>query len=388
MSLFMTWHGIESASDVAARLAGRRFVVAEMMFKPRPAEPKHQSVFDFTLASRLDKLCRYENAAMVLICRDQATADSLAHLPTEYPTLLFVTAMANPKPIPPSTADAYALTPQQCGWETPERWRQYDLTDRWARLLFALDVGRQLTEGFLILPAHDAVWGRGLLARLEALSRRSARQGLDAAVSPYTYHQHSPVPGVSIDPAIIDAMNATFAPDSLLRWRFRLGRYQSFWGKMGMIPFGMCDVIRRNVQTMVWEDDLEIDRVIREAGYGARCLWIDQPSLYRQAPPVFDRDDLRNVIDRTLHYSLPIPSAEGTAPSLLNRPLDALGRLRCVLSPRFARAVRLSQTLISECNARIAARLDRYGASWVDWGDYRYVVTVGDPAVQVWNYEG
>ena len=72
--------------------------------------------------------------------------------------------------------------------------------------------------------------------------------------------------------------------------------------------------------------------------------------------------------------------------SLLTRPLDPLARLRVRLSPRFASAVALSETLVAECRAEIATRLDRFGASWVDWGAYRYVVQVGDPQVQVWKY--
>jgi hypothetical protein len=138
---------------------------------------------------------------------------------------------------------------------------------------------------------------------------------------------------------------------------------------------------------MVWEDDLEIDRAIREAGYAVRATWIDNPTQYRQALPVFDRDGLRKVIERTLHYSLNIPATPPGSTSLLYRPLDPLGRLHRAISPRFNRAVTLSEQLVAECSAEIAARLGRYGASWVDWGVYRYVVRVGDPLVQVWKSE-
>jgi hypothetical protein len=117
--------------------------------------------------------------------------------------------------------------------------------------------------------------------------------------------------------------------------------------------------------------------------YGIYCRWIDNPARYRQALPVFDRAGLRVVIERTLHYSLSIPSGK----SLLNQPLDAIGRLRKRISPRFARAVALSESIIAECSAEAAARLQRYGMSWVDWGVYRYAVRVGDPLVQVWKYE-
>ncbi len=234
------------------------------------------------------------------------------------------------------------------------------------------------------MPAHDAVWGRDLLARLVALSEGHERNGLPAAVSPYTYYQHSVVPDLLIDPLLIDAVNAAFNRESRLRWRLRSDRYQAFWGKMGMIPFGMCGALRDQVETMVWEDDLEIDRAIRARGYAAVCRWIDNPALYRQTLPLFDRAGLRALIDRTLHYSLSIPGDS----SLVSQPLDFWNRLRRRIDPRYARALALSEAVTAECKIEIAARLDRCGASWVDWGAYRYVARVGDPLVQVWKYEG
>ena len=183
---------------------------------------------------------------------------------------------------------------------------------------------------------------------------------------------------------IIDALNAAFARDSWLRWRLRSGQYQGFWGKMGMIPFGICGAVRDRVETMVWEDDLEIDRVIREAGYGLYCHYIANPAHYRQALPVFDRAGLHAVIERTLHYSLNIPGET----SLLQRPLDRVGQVHKWLSPRFSHALDLSEALTAECSTEIEGRLKRYGMSWVDWGAYRYAVRVGDPLVQVWKYQG
>ncbi|MBI5670094.1 MAG: hypothetical protein HZC41_19025 [Chloroflexi bacterium] len=375
----------ESASDAAHLLRDCAFVSAELMYQPRPVEPREQHVFDFTLASRLAELSHYD-AAAVLLCNAPATLDSLAHLPAAYPRLRFVAAVVNPQPL--ATSDPYAATPFDCGWPTPERWRRYNLTDRWARITFALDVARQLdTPGFLIMPALDAVWGQGLLALLTRLSQRHTRNGLPAAVSPYTPYQHSAVPGVDIPQPIIDALNAAFARDSWLRWRFRYGRYQSFWGKMGLLPFGMCGEILRRAETMVWEDDLELDRVIREAGFAVSCQWVGDPALYRQALPVFDHDSLRAVIERTLHYSLPIPGQFPGEKSLLNQPLDMPARLRTLVSPRFARAVALAEAIIADCNAAIVSRLEQCGASWVDWGAYRYAVRVGDPLVQVWKIE-
>lgn len=375
--------------EVLARLQGRRLVCAELMYKPRPDEPRARHVFDFTLQSRLSELCRYDDSAVVFVCDSAATADSLAHLRAVFPQLPMLAAIANPEPLPASPNDPYRETPTRCGWHNPQGWRRCNLTDRWTRILFALNVVKQLPHsGYLILPAHDAVWGRGLLDLLMRFSERHAANGIPAAVSPYTYYQHSRVPGVEIPRLIIDALNAAFARDSRLRWRFRSGRYQAYWGKMGMIPFVMCGELVRRAETMVWEDDLEIDRALREAGYSVRTRWIDNPALYRQALPVFDRDGLRAVINRTLHYSLNIPGKTYGETSVLNLPLDRFGRLRRRIDPRFARALALSEAITAECMAGIAERIRSCGASWVDWGAYRYAVRVGDPLVQVWKYDG
>lgn len=261
------------------------------------------------------------------------------------------------------------------------------MTDRWARIDFALQVGGLLqSPGYLIMPAHDAVWGHGLLQKLAYLSELYARKGLAAAVSPYTYHQHSPVPDAHIPQHIIDIMNTAFGRDTLFSWKIRLDRVQAFWGKMGMMPFAMCAAVREQVEKTVWEDDLEIDSALRQLGYGVQCWWVSDQSIYRQAPPVFDRDGLRRVIERTLHYSLNIPGSVIGA-STLNFPLDAIGQIRCWISPQFARNNAEAEALIAECNKAIQARLQNYGASWVDWGAYRYVMRVGDPAVEVWKRE-
>lgn len=372
-----------SDSEVMAeRLHGRRMVSAEFMYRSRPAEPRARRVFDYTLASRLNELSQYDDAAVVLICDSEATAASFDDLPEGYPRLQFAAVLANPEPV--ASPDDSDDTPVRCGWDDPAGWRRYATTDRWARIARALDLTRQLpSSGYLILPAHDAFWGRGLLQILLDVSERHAQNGLPAAVSPYTPYQHSAIPGADIPHEIIDALNAAFARDSWLRWRLRSGRYQAFWGKTGMLPFGMCGEVLRRADTAVWEDDLEIDRVLHEAGYGVRCCWIDSPSRYRQAPLVFDRAGLRAVIERTLHYSLNIPGDT----SLLTRPLDAAGRWRRRLDPGFARGLALAEAVTAECRAEIAARIERFDRSWVDWGAYRYVVRVGDVRVQVWKYD-
>jgi hypothetical protein len=136
---------------------------------------------------------------------------------------------------------------------------------------------------------------------------------------------------------------------------------------------------------MIWEDDLEIDNAIRAAGYAVSCLWIEQPALYRQALPVFDKAGLYAVIERTLHYSLNLPGRFYGEKSLINQPLDPLGRLRWLLSPRFRAAFKLSEEVAAEATSALTTRIDCCGASWVDWGQYRYVVRIGDPSVQVWK---
>lgn len=372
---------LTSTSAAAERLGGVRLISAEFMHKPRPAEPRARRVFDYALASRLGELSQHDDAAVALICDSAATADSFSDLPDAYPRLQFAALLANPEPVAPGTLDD---TPARCGWDDPAGWRRYAPTDRWARIVRSLDLARQLAPpGFLIMPAHDAVWGRGLLRLLLNLSERHAQNGLPDAVSPYTPYQHSAVPGADIPREIIDAVNAAFGRDSRLRWRLRAGHYQAFWGKTGLLPFAACGDLLSRVDTDIWEDDLEIDRALREIGCGARARWIGNPALYRQALPVFDRAGLRAVIDRTLHYSLPIPGDT----SLLTRPLDAVGRVRRLVDPGFARGLALADAVTAECRAGIAARLERCGRSWVDWGAYRYVVRVGDPHVQVWKYK-
>jgi hypothetical protein len=179
-------------------------------------------------------------------------------------------------------------------------------------------------------------------------------------------------------------MNTAFGRDFLFPWKIRRDEVQAFWGKMSMTPFGMCGAIRQKAQKDVWEDDLEIDGAIRRSGYGVRCRWVSDPALYHQSPPVFDLDGLRKVIERTLHYSLNIPGTE-VGSSTLNFPLDTIGQVWRYLNPHFARNNAEAERIIRECNAKIKGRLESFGASWVDWGAYRYVCRVGDPAVEVWK---
>jgi hypothetical protein len=372
---------VGSVDEAAAALTGRRYVDAEFMYKARPTGERERIVFDYTLNTRLAQL--HAQDAVLFICDSQQTIDSLKVFQDHHPHLHMVAVIANPPPWNGAPND----TPKRLNWENPESWRRYAMTDRWARIDFALQVGSLIkSPGYVIMPAHDAVWGKGLLQRLAYLSVLYRRKGLPAAVSPYTYFQHSSTPGAYIPRDVIDIMNTAFGRDTMFPWKIRLDRVQAFWGKMGMMPFGMCGAVRQQVEKMVWEDDLEIDSAMRQLGYGVHCWWVGDRAIYRQAPPVFDSDGLRKVIERTLHYSLNIPSSMIGA-STLNFPLDTVGQIRRWLNPRFAQNNAEAEALIAECNGSIQARLQQYGASWVDWGLYRYVMRVGDPAVEVWKRE-
>jgi hypothetical protein len=367
---------MNSAVDAAAILKGTRYVDAEFMYRPRPTGERERFVFDYTLQSRLRQLEAQD--AVLFICESGRTVESLEFFQTQFPHLKMVSVIVNPGFWSGEAGD----TPQKLEWDAPNNWQRYATTDRWARIDFALEVGRLLnTAGYLLMPAHDAIWGKGLLEYLQQTSDIYRQNGLPAAVSPYTYYQHSPIPGANIPQDIINVMNTAFGRDMLFPWKIRADQVQAFWGKMSMTPFGMCNAIRQKVDQQVWEDDLEIDGAIRRLGYGVRCRWISDAKLYRQAPPVFDHTGLQKVIERTLHYSLNIP---GTG-SALNFPLKNAGHVWRWLNPKFARNNAAAEQVIAEINATIQARLKTYGASWVDWGAYRYVMRVGDPAVEVWK---
>jgi hypothetical protein len=367
----------ESPQDIAHALAGRRFVSAEFMHQPRPPAGRERVVFDYALRSRLAQLG--ERDAVLFICDSSATIDSLAAFQADYPRLTMPATITNP----PLWNGAPSDTPRRLGWEAPAAWQRYQMTDRWARLDLALHVASLLdSPGYLILPAHDAVWGRGLLDRLARFSQQQARGGQPAAASPYTYHQHSPVPGADIPQEVIDLLNTAFGRDPLLRWKLQRGRMQGFWGKMGLLPFGLCGTVREHAETFVWEDDLEIDSTLRRLGYNTRALWVSDPAVYCQALPVFDEAGVRRVIERTLHYSLNIPAAHASA---LTVPLGMLGKLRQWIDPHFAQTNARAEALVADCMAAIHVRLEQFGASWIDWGAYRYVMRASDPAVEVWK---
>ncbi|MBZ0280077.1 MAG: hypothetical protein K8L97_05005 [Anaerolineae bacterium] len=365
---------IQSLEQAIDQLKGSWLVNAEFMYRPRPTVTREQAVFDAALRSRLTEL---KGQAALFICDSSETAESLAVFEPQFPAVKMTAIITNP-PLWESKTDD---TPKRMNWDGD--WHRYQMTDRWARIDAALEIGTQIQgNGYLLMPAHDAVWGRGLLGRLARFSQHYAKNGLPAAVSPYTYYQHSTTTGVPQD--VIDLLNTAFGRDVLFGWKLRFDRVQAFWGKMGMIPFGVCATIRERAEKIAWEDDLEIDGVIRGAGYGVRAMWVRNPSIYRQLLPVFDREGVKRVIERTLHYSLNVPD-DSIGASSLNFPLGTLGHLRRFINPRFARYNTEAETLIAECCAVIANRLEQFGASWVDWGAYRHVIRVGDPVVEVWK---
>lgn len=377
----MNWVTTPQQAALVAQEA--RFVSVEMMYRPRPALGPARDVFDACWRRRMAALSAGD--AALLLVNALPTFDSLQPLMRTAPHVVWIAAEVNPQPSP----NANPERPRAWGWETPERWQQFRTTDRWARIRFALRTGVALhdieNDGFLLMPAHDAVYGQRLLEVMEQAAYQNSSRDAPAAISPYTPWQHAPLPGISISPEIIAAMNAAFARSGNMALRIARNQVQAFWGKMSMLPFCVCDDVLQAVSMTVWEDDKEIDRALRDCGLNARALYIADRTLYQQTPPVFTRDDLRRVIERTIHYSLNIPHSPLGASSL-NRPLDFSGRLRALLFPRFRRGTRLADALIADVMREIEQRLAATGVSWVDWGDYRHVVRIGDPDVEVWGW--
>lgn len=368
----------ENPLSVAEYLGGVHFLSAEMIYRPRPDEPRARAVFDHAFRARLGALNAEDG--LLLLVDSTESLESLRPLLTEGPPLRAAALVVNPAPLinPPDT-------PYTLGWDTPAAWHALQTTDRWARLLAALAVVSALDGGGgLVLPALDAVYGRPLLRWLEAQSMELGR-GVRAAVSPVTPFQHYRVPGASIPLAIIEALNSAFNRDETLPARLASGQAQGVWGKMSLIPFAACVGLAAALDTAVWEDDKEIDRALRERGVATRGLWQPDPALYHQVPPVFDRAGLKAVIGRTLHYSLNIPAARPAGSSFLavTPPL----RFCAEDSIWYHEGRQLADALIGECLAEIAARVAHSGASWVDWGRYRYVARIGVPGAEMWARE-
>lgn len=364
--------------DPMLALRGRtiRLLDAEFVYGPRPRSGPAQVVFDFAFESRLAALNSMCDAVL-LVADSLASVKSLQPLLARHSNLRAAVQIANPTPWPDSGWD----TPSQMDWPEPARWQRYRQSDRWARIDAALDVAGQIdSNGYVIMPAHDAIWGAKLLPRLLNISAHYTQNGIPAAVSPYSYYRHSEVPGAGIPPDAIGVLNAAFNRDVWFGWKLRRGKMQGFWGKTGLLPRALCIPIRANADQTFLEDDSELDRAIIAAGGLTRACWIHNPVVYRQALPVFTDTDVRRVIERTLHYSLP---AGGSA--MLTSP-DHWETLHRAVRPRYAGYAARAEQLIAEAQMSIRKRVNQFGASWIDWGVYRYVVRVGDPEVEVWRF--
>jgi hypothetical protein len=363
-----------SPEAAARRLLGAQVLSAELLYRPRPSEPRARAAFDHAFRARLSTLDGQDG--LLLLANAPESAASVAPLLAERPQVRAAALVVNPAPL-----SGAADTPAALGWDTPERWRPFATTDRWARLLAALAVAEQLgPQGWLALPALDAVYRRPLLTWLEAQAA-ALGQGGPAAVSPVTPYQHAPVPGLRIPPVVIDALNSAFNRDARLRLRLASGEAQGVWGKMSLISRAALPGLAAQLDTTVWEDDKELDRALRARGLPTRGLWLRDAALYHQSPPVFDRAGLKAVLARTLHYSLNIPAAVPAGSSFLAAPPPRFGAEDSIW---YHEGRQLADTLIAECLAEIAGRVAQHGASWVDWGAYRYVARIGAPGVEVW----
>jgi hypothetical protein len=350
----------------------------EFMYRPPSTDPRARAVFESALRSRMAA----HDGVTVFLCDSDRTAAALNRMGITFAE----TRIVNPRPL-----DAPPESPFNWGG----MWQRMTMTDRWARIREALKYvtsppnplsiwrgGVERSEtgvrlDYLLMPAHDVIYSRDLLHKLIAFSQQHAANGVPAAVSPYTYYQHSPFAGVPQQ--IVDGVNAAFNRDPAFRLQIESGEAQGFWGKMGLIPFEICGALLQTVDTDVWEDDLEIDRAINVLGYAARALWVDDPAQYRHVLPAFDEVGVRRVIERHLHYSL------RTGGSHLTQPLSGMARYQRVIDPRFGAAGAWADRLIAEEHAAMLRRVDHYGASWVDWGAYRYVARPYDPHVEVWK---
>lgn len=336
-------------------------LAAEFMYKPRPSVGREQAVFDYALRARLNAL--RDDDTLLLICNSADTLANLQPILRDFPHLQTLSEIVNPQPRTNQTDTPYAYT-----WETPQQWQQMQMSDRWTRIDTALRVASGQRDGCLLMPALDAVYSREMLAQLVAQAPASA---ISAQVQ-------RAVPNVEIPQHIIDLHNAAFDREALANV---CAGGQGFWGKLGVIPFSLCEAVRAHADHDAWEDDLEIDRVLTELGSPATCISVDDPTLYHLTPPVFDRLAVQRIIERHLHYSLKIPGKS----SALHSPPSAASRLRAQQNADYARALTQANALIAACDAAMRQKVAQYGASWVDWGGYRYVARVADPAVEVWQ---
>lgn len=350
-----------------------------------------EMALSFALRSRLDQLSAWvrpndpdTDAAVLLICDSIDTARSFHFLQADYPRLKFCYGLANPEPQSIGIQHAVKWKARRYSWEDADQWRIYDMSDRWARILFALRTCAVIsndTDGYVLMPALDSVWGDGLIDRLIGRSEvREQSIGRPTAVSPFTPFQHSPIPDCTYEPSVIDVMNACYNRDSTFPAQVRDGTGQAFWGKMSLTPYKLCEPILNEALPLVMEDDRELDGAVARADGSTYGDWIDDPTLYRQSPPIFDMAGVEQAVFRTMHYTADIPGNLSENGSIFCRPLSVQAAR---MFPK--EVLDLSQSLINRCVARIEANIRRYGVSWVDWGRYRYVVEPGNPQVAVWS---
>lgn len=362
--------------EIANAVGDVRFLHAEFMYAPRPTTPLQRRVFGYCLNARLSALDARD--AVVWIADSPATVTSLMPIAALFPHLRFAAVVCNPALYGGRTGD----TPVRSEWETPEQWRRYATTDRWARLLCALELGQLLDgaggQGALLMPAWDAVYSAPLL---DGLLQRSG----GAAISPVTFYQHSAIPNTRCTPGIIHALNAAYYRDSRLMANGDTSSFQGLWGKMSLLPFQWCAPLRAQAEPQVWEDDRELSSVLAALGGVAAAWAVRDPHVYRLSPPLFTRADLKRALLRILHYSLDIPAPTAGGASFLTHAPDARIQAWIDRRPRWAAAYALADALVAECVAETAARLAQFGCSWVDWGRFRCVARVGDPFVEVWR---
>jgi len=349
------------------------FLAAEFLFRARPTSRRERTVFDHNLRARLSSLNERDSA--LFICDSEATCASLRPVTKGFHLAGVHFAVVNPA----SRSQQHA-TPYHCAWDAPETWQQMAMSDRWARILYALEIAeRQPPGGYLVMPAQDAVYNRRALDRLVEVSHTVS--GAVCAVSPHTHLAHTPLPDANArQREIADLHNAAFDRAGLEHVCETEG--QGYWGKMGIIPFEICGPLRSHVETHTWEDDLEIDRVLTELDCSARCIDITNPALYRLTPPIFDRSGVRAALERHLHYSLKIP---GEKQSALQSPPSVSSRSRAECDPAYAHVLAEANRMIDACETEMRNRVEHYGMSWVDWGAYRYVARPGDTVVEVWK---
>ena len=358
-------------------------LAVEFMHRRLPTEPHARRVFEFALRARMHALSGFTSPLFLCDSPDTASDLHAMRVRGDQPILCLVGG-AN-----------YEGRAQAGLYDWAGYWQRMTMSDRWARIREALWWGQNFltfaarlepdlalppsTDWYLLLSAHDAVYTRDLLLKLVDFSRQHAQNGLPAAVSPYTYYQHSPLPSAAIPMPIVDLVNAAFHRDPGFRLQLERGDAQGFWGKMGLIPFDLCGDLLKTVDTGIWEDDLELDRAINALGCASQALWIDDPAAYRHILPAFNAADVRRIIERHLHYSL------RTGGSHLTAPITDMARYLRVIDPHYGAASAWADQIIEQEYAKMMRRVDQHGASWVDWGAYRYVARPYDPHVEVWK---